>query len=296
MLPLPPLETLACFDAAARTLNFRSAARAVALSPAAFGQRIKQLEEHLGAVLFERTTRSVRLTAAGTSLLPRARNCLAAAEQCLRHAEGPFPRIELTLGTRFELGMSWVVPELGRLKLRHPELTLHLYFGAGRDLLERVKSNDIDCAVTSARLGDTLAAEVLHEEEYVFVGAPALLRRNPFSLPEHAARHVLLDIDASMPLFRYLSEHWTGRGRFEFGSHHFLGLGSAIKELAIAGQGVAVLPRYMVQSELRARKLRRLLPKASLSSDHFRLVFRRDDPRAELFRSIAGTLRAVPIR
>jgi DNA-binding transcriptional LysR family regulator len=296
VVTLPPIEALACFDAAARTLNFRSAARAVALSPAAFGQRIKQLEEHVGTPLFERSTRSVRLTAAGLSVLPHARSCLTAAGECLRQAGGPPVQVELTLGTRFELGLSWVVPELARLKQRHPELTLHLYFGAGGDLLQRVKSGDIDCAVTSARLGDELAAEVLHDEDYVFVGAPALLRRTPLTRPEHAARHVLLDIDAGMPLFRYLSEHWAGPRRFEFGGYRWLGLGSAIKTLVVAGQGVAVLPRYMVRRELRSRKLRRLLPNALLSSDHFRLVFRRDDPRSELFRALADSLRAAPIR
>ena len=45
---------------------------AVALTPAAFGQRIKQLEEQLGTSLFHRTTRSVRLTESGLALLPAA--------------------------------------------------------------------------------------------------------------------------------------------------------------------------------------------------------------------------------
>ncbi len=118
---LPSLENLACFEAAARTLNFRTAARAVALSPAAFGQRIRQIEEQVGAPLFERTTRRVQLTPRGLALLPRARQCLALAEDCLRSAMRPAPApVELTLGTRFELGMSWIVPQLGALTRRAP--------------------------------------------------------------------------------------------------------------------------------------------------------------------------------
>ena len=69
---LPSVDSLRCFCAAAKFLNFRAAARAVALTPAAFGQRIKQLEDQLGAQLFVRTTRSVRLSAAGLSLVPVA--------------------------------------------------------------------------------------------------------------------------------------------------------------------------------------------------------------------------------
>jgi DNA-binding transcriptional LysR family regulator len=75
---LPSLESLHCFAEAARLLNFRAAARAVALTPAALGQRIRQLEEQLGAPLFHRTTRKVVLTQAGLSLQPYARRALEA--------------------------------------------------------------------------------------------------------------------------------------------------------------------------------------------------------------------------
>ena len=84
MVSLPPVDSLRCFCAAAKVLNFRAASRAVSLTPAAFGQRIKQLEEQLGAQLFVRTTRSVRLSTAGLSLLPVAQRALASMEDCTR--------------------------------------------------------------------------------------------------------------------------------------------------------------------------------------------------------------------
>ena len=71
--PIPSIENLRCFDAAARLLRFRAAAKAVALTPAALGHRIRQLEDELGVKLFERTTRTVRLTAEGLAVLPHAR-------------------------------------------------------------------------------------------------------------------------------------------------------------------------------------------------------------------------------
>src|SRR5262249_3578107 len=75
----PSLESLRCFAEAARLLNFRAAARAVALTPAALGQRIQQLEGQLGRPLFHRSTRRVTLSEAGLALLPHAQRALEAA-------------------------------------------------------------------------------------------------------------------------------------------------------------------------------------------------------------------------
>ncbi|MEQ9320960.1 MAG: LysR family transcriptional regulator, partial [Polyangiaceae bacterium] len=115
---LPDLESLRCFHAAAQHLNFREAARTVGLSPAAFGDRIKRLEELLDVRLFDRTTRKVALTPAGERLWPHARQCLEQASRCAEIARGehgtsPFA---LTIGTRFELGMSWITPALSELE------------------------------------------------------------------------------------------------------------------------------------------------------------------------------------
>jgi DNA-binding transcriptional LysR family regulator len=215
---LPSIDNLRCFLAAAQSLNFRAAARAVALTPAALGQRIRQLEDQLGVPLFTRTTRSVELTAAGLALVPYARRALDAADECVRAARGdlgPVP-VELVLGTRHELGLSWILPQLDAINRAHPALTLHLYFGAGDDLLLRLRTREVDCAVTSSRFNDPkLEAVVLHREEYVFVAARALLARTPLARPEHAARHTLIDSTAELPLFRYWREapgaHQIGR-------------------------------------------------------------------------------------
>src|SRR5215831_5809259 len=102
MHPTLSLDSLRCFLEAARTLNFRLGARAVALTPTAFGQRIKQLEEQVGAPLFARTTRSVTLTETGLALVPAAERCLAAADDCelIGRGKTEHPPMDLVLGTR----------------------------------------------------------------------------------------------------------------------------------------------------------------------------------------------------
>src|SRR3954471_14359440 len=86
--PPPSLESLRCFVEAARLLNFRAAARVVALTPAALGERIRGLEELMGDTLFHRTTRKVVLTQAGLDLVPWAERALEAGRDCLRAGRG----------------------------------------------------------------------------------------------------------------------------------------------------------------------------------------------------------------
>ncbi|HEV8549033.1 MAG TPA: LysR family transcriptional regulator [Polyangiaceae bacterium] len=295
---LPPLDALRCFVEAARLLNFRAASRAVALTPAALGQRIRQLEQIVGQELFTRTTRRVVLTEAGRALLPHARDTLAAAERCLKAGRGelaPEPQ-ELVLGTRHELGMSWLVPLLPRLRARHPGVTFHLYFGSGADLLARVRSLDVHAAIGSMRVADPRIVTLpLHLERYVLVGSPRLLARRPFARPEDARSHTLLDVNLSLPLFSYLAEA-AGGSALTFGNTLALGTGDAVRRLVLAGEGVAVLPEYFIAGDLKRRRLRRLLPRQPILEDAFRLYFRRDDPRRALYEALAETLRREPLR
>lgn len=297
-MALPSLENLRCFEVAARASSFRAAAREVGLTPAAFGQRIKQLEEELGAPLFVRTTRSKRLTTQGLALLPHACEVLVAAGACARAVRGEIKSpVHLTIGTRFELGLSWLLTRLVDVEALAPHLRLDFYFGSGPDLLLRLESGAIDCAITSARLpGPGLDSEVLEEERYLFVGSRERLAERPFRRRRDAERHVLLDVDPSLPLFRYLRDAPGLRGEMRFARHRYLGLGEAIRRFACQGEGVAVLPEYMVRDDLRLGRLDQILPSVALLHDHFRLVFRSDDLRRDEFVELADLLRSFPIR
>jgi LysR family transcriptional regulator, glycine cleavage system transcriptional activator len=296
---LPSLESLRCFVTAAKMLNFRKAAHAVALTPAAFGQRIKQLEEQFEVELFARTTRTVSLTEAGLALLPSAERCLEAAQECVRAAQGetgPAP-MDIILGTRQELGMSWVLPQLDNLTLDRPWLQLHLYFGSGPDLLLRVRSFEIDCAITSTRLTDPkLDAYKLHREDYVFVGSTKLLENQPLTSIDQAKNHTLLDIGAALPLYRYWKDAPGSPDFLEFKKLVFLGSIEAIRSRLKQDAGVAVLPLYLVNQELQDGEFQLVFPEIMTTHDYFRLVFRIDDPRRSIFRSLSETLQKVPLR
>jgi DNA-binding transcriptional LysR family regulator len=295
---LPSLESLHCFAEAARLLNFRAAARAVALTPAALGQRIRQLEDQLGAPLFHRTTRKVVLTQAGLALVPFARRALLAADDCVRAGRGEVgpPPLDLTLGTRHELGMSWLMPMLPKLRATQAGLTLHLYFGSSADLLLRVRNLEVDCAIGSMGVRDPRLDSIrLHREDYLFVGSPRLLRKQPLRRAADAAGHTLIDSNASMSLFGYFRSA-PGGGDLHFKKVIGMGTIAAIRALVVQGEGVGVLPAYLVEPDVRAHRLSVILPSVKLVSDWFRLVFRADDPRRSLYESLGRTLVEEPLQ
>lgn len=293
---LPSLDSLRCFIAAAELLNFRAAAKTVALSPGALSQRILQLEDQLGAALFERTTRRVTLTGPGEALLPQARRTLEAAERCAAVLKEKVS-YELTVGTRFELGLSWLLPALKPLAATHPERTLHLYFGDSAELLAAVRRAHADCAVTSARLTEGgLHYEALHEERYVFVTGRSDKRARALAGPEDASNHVLLDLHRDLPLFRYFQDSRPPGEVWQFQRVEYLGTIAAVRHRLLEGAGVAVLPEYFVRAELRARRLKQLLPEVRLHPDFFRLVWRAGHPRENELRALAAELRQRPLR
>lgn len=293
------LESLRCFVEAARLQNFRAAAKAVALSPAAFGQRIRQLEEHLEVTLFHRTTRTVVLSEQGLALVPFAERALHAIADCKKISVLPKGHIpmELVLGTRHELGLSWIVPMLRELEKKHPGLTLHLYFGSGLDLALRVRALQIDCAVTSSRITDPKLDSIrLHEERYVFVGSPRLLKRSPLQKFSDARHHVLIDTSEELPLFRYWRDAPKASDTVQFKQVLRMGTISAIHALVLEARGVAVLPEYLVENHLKTKKLVALFPHVKPRSDYFRLIFRIDDPRRSYYQTLAESMNTFPLR
>ncbi len=295
---LPDIESIRCFLSAARTLNFRAASKDVALTPAAFGKRIKQLEDLFDVKLFERTTRHVRLTPAGQRLVPEARKLVSVAEECMRigrGGSGPAP-MTVTIGTRHELGISWLVPMLDRLNNAYPHLTINYYFGSGPDIEAKVRAYDIDCAVSSRVFVDPVFRSIrLKREDYVLVAAKSLLRRLPFDSADDAGRHCLLDVQAEQPLFRYFRDAESAPDAIQFKTTRILGTTAAIRLRVLAEKGVSVLPLYLVKPDLDAGRLVRLFPEVTLRCDYFRLIFRKDDPNAETYRQIADLMQSQPL-
>ena len=156
---------------------------------------------------------------------------------------------------------------------------------------------DLDCIVTSSRLNDTrLEGARLHREEYAFVGSGDLLSQAPLSRSEHAKKHTLLDVSSELPLFRYWREAPGGDESMVFQRVITLGSGDAIRQRVLQGAGVAVLPVYLIQREVKEGMVKRILPEIKPLSDFFRLVYRTGDARQSVLKEIAESMRGVPLK
>jgi DNA-binding transcriptional LysR family regulator len=289
------LDSLRCFDAAATTLSFRAAAARVHLSPAAFSDRIRRLEEDLGVAVLRRTTRQVALTEEGQRLLPLVREALASAARVAATARGQASRApyELVIGTRYELGISWLCPSLEPLSRRRPERTLHLFNADSPDLMRRLERGELDAVVASVRLTSArLAYATLHPEAYAFVSTTRCLRARA-----DAARVTLVDVTPDLPLFRYFLDALPDAEPWPFARVEYMGgIGNIRHRVLDGGARVAVLPRYFIAGDLAAGRLVSLMPRVKPRSDAFRLVWRAGHPREAELIALAAELRARPLR
>ncbi|WP_255955383.1 LysR family transcriptional regulator [Streptomyces odontomachi] len=141
------LRQLRYFVAVAEELHFGRAAERFHIVQSAVSQQIRRLEREFGVELFDRSARQVRLTAAGTRLLPRARDMLAAeimVRAAVEDVTGP-PPARLRLGTSVGLGERLEIL-LEALSRSDPRLLVELVSAPMRERLGDVASGRLDAA------------------------------------------------------------------------------------------------------------------------------------------------------
>ncbi|MDW4551001.1 LysR substrate-binding domain-containing protein [Defluviimonas sp. D31] len=122
----PPLNALRAFEAAARLGGFAAAAEELGVTPGAVAAHVKALEDGLGAALFERHAKGVRLSALGYRVLPdftEAFDRLGLAVQALRAEASPDT---VHIATLPAIAQLWLSPRLPALRAAAPEITISI--------------------------------------------------------------------------------------------------------------------------------------------------------------------------
>ena len=198
MSSAPPIldgDLLHAFAAFALTLNFTHAARAVGLSQPALFERIGRLAEQVGAALYEREGRTLRLTATGTRVAAFAREELARASAFLGELHGEDRRQTVTLAAGEGAYLYLLGPALRAFARADPDTTLCLLTRGGKDSVSAVREGAAQLAVAAIDLvpDDLLAHDLLRTPLCVAVASDhRLARRKHVRLAELAGERLVL--------------------------------------------------------------------------------------------------------
>ncbi|MFD3921463.1 LysR family transcriptional regulator [Streptomyces sp. NPDC058595] len=171
------LQQMRYVIAVAEMNSFTKAAQRCLVVQSALSHQIARLEKELGARLFERTSRRVRLTPAGAAFLPAARQCLDAAERVAAEVAAAVGEVRgrLAVGLIPSVAAVDIPAVLREFHRRHPKARISLSVGASDELAEQVRQGDIEVAflgvpVTARPRG--VMARKLAEERLVAVVSP----------------------------------------------------------------------------------------------------------------------------
>ncbi|MEY4984281.1 MAG: hypothetical protein RIR62_2547 [Pseudomonadota bacterium] len=166
------LKQLRYFDALARHGHFGRAADACAISQPALSMQIRELEESLGADLFERGPRAVRLTGFGAEFATRAADILRGVDELADLARAARDRLvgRLRIGVIPTVAPYLLPAIVGRLTAANPALDIHVRETVTPRLLAELAEGRLDCAIVALPVSEPALTEVaLFDEEFVLV-------------------------------------------------------------------------------------------------------------------------------
>jgi DNA-binding transcriptional LysR family regulator len=231
--------------------GFTAAANALGLSTSVVSRQIAALEAELGVSLLRRTTRSFELTEAGSTYLQQVRSLLTELEEANRALKSPNTAVvgRFRVAAPSTIGLSLIGPAIADFMAAQPNIAAQL------DLLDRLvdpAEEDYDLVLY---LGE--AVEKTRALAQIEVG----LFASPGYCALHNRPHGPSDLASHRGLFLASQPVWQLRGgsdvqpRQQFSANRL----EVLKTLCLAGQGIALLPRFLVRVEIERGELLQLL-------------------------------------
>lgn len=255
MRNLPPLTMLRVFEEVARHRSFNRAAESLNVTQGAVSRQIKQLEEYLGISLFLRTPRGLTLTEAGSALAPHLGEAFDQMERALQAVRVPNLRQRLRILAPPTWGTRWLSPRLRTFLQRYPDISLSVTSHQDGE-----NAGELDCRI---RFGLQQAAnchsELLVMERHIAVASPDLFDTGqPPELNAHPLLHILHE-GRRLKVW----ENWLeamGRTGVDASSGIEFSTLDQVIHTTLAGGGLAVIDRQMIERELLSGSLLPITP------------------------------------
>ncbi|WP_082541680.1 MULTISPECIES: LysR family transcriptional regulator [unclassified Rhizobacter] len=258
-----------CFVRAVETGSFSATARELGIGQPNVSRHIGSLESHLGLRLLHRTTRKLSPTIEGERYYIEARRALdtiAEAESVARGEDEP--RGLLRVSCSMVVGLLHVQPLIAPLLMRHPQLEVELHLS---DEYVDLVAERFDLAVRVGALKSSMlvARQVGVSERAVFASTEYLERRGEPATPRDLMLHDCI-LNTRLPtggLWPFLGEEVTVQGRYRLNNHE--AIVSAVRQ----GVGIGLAPAWVFEEDLRAGRVKALLPHHPLPAGDVHLVY-----------------------
>lgn len=256
------LKAIEIFAEVARGRSFSAAADRLGMARGNVTKHVQWLEEQLSAQLLTRTTKSVSLTEAGLFLLEGGLDLLHRFDEVQSSVRGAVsaPKGLIRIGTPPSFGAAHLVPLLTAFSERNPDIKFAMHLDDGR-LDIGGESLDLSLRIAPSLKDTSLVAQKLGSVPQLLVASPAYLaaRGEPQSLEDLRGHDCLVNALKSPTNFWNFTGpdgetaiRVTGSMRANFGE--------PLRHAALLGYGISMHPVYMVSGDIKANRLRPVLP------------------------------------
>ena len=273
------LKQLEAFYLAATLGSFALAAQRVHVTQSSLSKRVAELEESVGAELFDRSSQRARLTEAGKRLLPMASQMLELRERLKGELKAP----KALSGTvRFgisELGaLTWLPQFVTHVRNEHPKVVLQPHVDLGRRLQRQVARGELDFAVVAGPAEDAnVVSHSVADVRFTWVAASARIRSRRILDAKELARHPVITMEGSA-LTRAI-DAWANHQGLQLQRIVASNSLMAIVGLCIADVGISILPEALVRPWVKQGLLTSLRSNPPPPTLPHCFLHRRDDAR-----------------
>lgn len=292
------LLSMAVFAKAVQLGSFSAAAEALRMSPQLVGKHVQTLEQHLGVRLLNRTTRRQHLTEVGANYYEKVKGILAdveAAEGMAAESKArPSGRLHVNAPVSF--GIHALMPKLSEYMVSYPEVQVEV--SLANRYVDAVEEG-VDAVFRVGELQDSSrVARRLAPYRLVLCAAPAYLAAHaPINSPLDLMHHECLGF-----AYTELRTHWTFEGpdglvTVPVTGRLMIDNGEALVMAAHHGMGVLLQPAELVEPEIAAGRLVRVLPKYRTPTRPLHLIYAPDrqmTPKLRSFIEFAVAAFGVP--
>ncbi|MCB0414960.1 MAG: LysR family transcriptional regulator, partial [Bdellovibrionales bacterium] len=255
------------------------------LTQPAVSQQIRNLEEEIGVNLLERGVRKVKATLQGQLLYDYAKKILHLTQQAEVAIQTMSQEIsgDLKVGTENSIGMFLVSPIIGLFLKHNTKLNIKLSYGQPENILEKMRSGEIDMAILpelkgdDTHIADTFDSKFLMKDEMWFVGSgkdTSLPKIIPFS--EFNSRPVIYYSDM-YPDFKDLLEEKLGENQVEFFPVFESDNVGTLKRVIESGLGWGFLPAHCIRKQVRSGRLTLIQVEGLKYSVNLNLYYRKGE-------------------